>query len=74
MSEEKRKSAKAPKKSDDGEIVQQPVAQFGSRSRRKVTAELDKYGSFCYSPISIPAGPLSQDMLSLGGFFIGDRA
>jgi len=31
MCEEERKSAKAPKKSDDGEIVQQPVAQLRDR-------------------------------------------
>jgi hypothetical protein len=27
-----------------------------------------------YALISIPVGPLSQDMISLGGFFIGGKA
>ena len=56
------------------QIVKQPVSQSPSHGRRKVTAELDNYDSPRYSVVSTPAGPLSQDMLSLGGFFIGGKA
>jgi len=32
---------------------------------------LDNIARHRYASVSIPAGPLSQDTLSLGGFFIG---
>ncbi len=66
-------SAQFPEEREGG-IVQQPVSQFPSHGRRRVTAELDISDSPRYSAASIPAGPLSQDMLSLGGSFIGSWA
>lgn len=38
---------------------------------QRMPIELDRLAPRRYSLVSTPAGPLSQDMLSLGGFFIG---
>ena len=59
-------------------IVQQPVSQSAAAllvprlaEAHRLTTGLDKASLARYGTVSIPAGPLSQDMLSLGGFFIG---
>ena len=81
--EEVRKSEK-PDKKEDRRIVQaapaqsdvtlRTVKQLASQSASLVlarrTAGLDNSPSYSYIPVSTPAGPLSQDTLSLGGSFI----
>ena len=56
------------------DIVKQPVSQSPSFVVSRRSTGLDDCVSRRYSTISKPAGPLSQDMLSLGGSFIGGMA
>lgn len=55
------------------EIVKQTVSQPPFSVTTTRTVGLDNSTPCCYILLSIPAGPLSQDMLSLGGSFIGGR-
>ena len=57
----------------DKAIAKQPVPLSSSFVVAGNTAAFDNPASCSYILVSIPAGPLSQDMLSLGGFFIGGK-
>ena len=54
--------------------VEHPVLQSAFFVLVRRAAGLDNPPSYCYILISTPAGPLSKDMLSLGGSFIGGKA
>ena len=55
------------------EIVKQPVSQSPALVGSRHAAGLDNPTSHSYISVSTPAGPLSQDTLSLGGSFIGGK-
>ena len=59
-----------PKETGELEGEQMTDAMSGMPPPSKRPIALDKQSSSCYSAISKPAGPLSQDMLSFGGSFI----
>jgi len=55
------------------QIVKELVSQLPFLVVAGCTAALDNFALCRYIIVSIPAGPLSQDMLSLGGSFIGGK-